>query len=71
METDTLSLSRLRPALAQNWLIGLFGIAYLVSQATILVIVAPAGNSFRRLPCFGFTACRRVTSLLVLYVSVR
>ena len=56
MEPDTLSLSRLRPALAHNWLMGLFGIAYLVSQATIAIILLPVRSHFMWLQCLGFTA---------------
>jgi len=50
------SLTRLRTALGQTWLIGLFGVAYLISQVTILIIVAPLGGQFPELQCFGFTA---------------
>jgi hypothetical protein len=56
MEPGALSLSRLRVTLGQTWLIVLFGIAYLISQVTILVIVEPLGGQFAKLQCFGFSA---------------
>jgi hypothetical protein len=58
MEARALALSRLRPALARAWLIGLFGSAYLVSQVTILILVAPLGGELAELQCFGFSAAK-------------
>jgi hypothetical protein len=55
MEPGALSLSRLRVTLGQTWLIVLFGIAYLISQVTILIIVEPLGGQFAKLQCFGFS----------------
>jgi hypothetical protein len=56
MESGDLSLARLRAALGRTWLIGLFGLVYLVSQVTILIILDPLGSSFVELQCFGFSA---------------
>jgi hypothetical protein len=56
MEAGVLSLSRLRPALASTWLLGVFGAAYLVSQVTILIIVAPLGGALLELQCLGFSS---------------
>ena len=60
MDPGPLSWIRLRAALGQTWLINLFGVAYLVSQVTILIIVEPLGSQFPELQCFGFTAERYV-----------
>lgn len=56
MESRALSLARLRSALDHTWLIAVFGIAYVASQATILIIVQPLGTSLAELQCFGFSA---------------
>ena len=56
MEPGALSISRLRATLGQTWLIVLFGIAYSISQVTILVILEPLGGQFAKLQCFGFSA---------------
>jgi len=61
MEAGALSLSRLRGTMGQTWLIALFGIAYLISQVTILIILEPLGDQFAKLQCFGFSAERYVT----------
>lgn len=58
MGSGPFSPARLRVALGQAWLIGLFGSAYLISQATILIIVEPLGGRLLKLQCFGFTAER-------------
>lgn len=55
-ESGALSPSRLRQTLGRTWLIVLFGLAYLASQATILIIVAPLGSALAELQCFGFSA---------------
>ncbi len=39
--TDALSLANLRTELGRTWLITLFGIAYAISQITIIVILGP------------------------------
>ncbi len=44
--TDALSLSNLRRALGRTWLIALFGIAYAISQITIIVILGPRVRPF-------------------------
>jgi hypothetical protein len=46
--------------LGRRWLIVLFACAYLVSQATILIILAPLGSSLPELQCFGFSADRYI-----------
>ena len=56
MKPQAFSLPQLRIVLGRGWLIWLFGIAYLVSQITILVIVEPLGSSFLELQCFGYSA---------------
>jgi len=53
---ETHALARLRAGLGHTWLIVLFGILYLVSQATILAIVEPLGSSLARLQLLGFSA---------------
>lgn len=58
MDTETLSLSHLRRALGRTWLIVVFGIVYLVSQVTILLIVHPLGGQFAELQVSGFSAER-------------
>ena len=58
MQPDNLVLSRLRGTLGKTWLIVLFGIAYAVSQVTILIIVEPLGHQFPELQCLGFSAER-------------
>lgn len=60
MEPAALSLSRLRRELGQTWLVVLFGIIYLISQVTILIIVEPLGGQFAELQCCGFSAERYV-----------
>jgi hypothetical protein len=60
MATNIFSLPQLRMILGRVWLAWLFGIAYLVSQITILVIVEPLGSSFLELQCFGFSAERSI-----------
>jgi len=60
MKSRAFSLSQLRLALGHTWLIGLFGIAYLVSQVTILIIVEPLGSSLAELQCLGFSADRYI-----------
>jgi hypothetical protein len=56
VSASVLSLSRLRSTLAQRWLIVVFGVVYLVSQVTILVIVSPLGSELGRLQVSAFTA---------------
>jgi len=60
MESRALTLAGLRPALGRTWLIALFGIAYLISQVTILLIARPLGGALLDLQCFGFTAAKYV-----------
>jgi hypothetical protein len=50
----------MREALGQPWLIVLFGIAYLISQVTILIILEPLGRQVAELQCFGFSAERYI-----------
>ena len=54
--TPTLALNRIRSALAQPWMIALFGIAYLVSQITIIVLLGPIEDSMIKLQTTGFKA---------------
>jgi hypothetical protein len=51
-----LALAQLRVDLGETWILVLSGLAYAISQATILVIVRPLGSSLLRLQCLGFSA---------------
>ena len=53
--TDTLSLANLRTELGRTWLIVLFGIAYAISQITILVILGPIEDAMIKLQTTGTT----------------
>jgi hypothetical protein len=52
----TATLDRLRPEIGQTWIIAVFGACYVVSQATMFVILRPLGASFLWLQCLGFSA---------------
>jgi len=54
--SSTLALTRIRSALANPWLIALFGIAYLVSQVTIIAILGPIEEAMIKLQTTGFSA---------------
>lgn len=58
---SALSLARLRAELGRNWLIALFGVAYAISQITILVIIEPLGSSLAKLQLLGFSAAEYLT----------
>lgn len=53
--TDRLSLANLRRDLGRTWLITLFGIAYAVSQITIIVILRPIEDAMIKLQTTGFS----------------
>jgi hypothetical protein len=48
--------TRLRTALNQPWLIAIFGVSYLISQATIICIVQPLADDFMWLQLTAFDA---------------
>jgi hypothetical protein len=54
--TGPLSLARLRSALDTTWLLALFGVAYLVSQATILFILGPVRADLAELQLLGWSS---------------
>jgi hypothetical protein len=51
--TDALSLANLRTELGRTWLITLFGIAYAISQITIVVILGPIEDAMLKLQTTG------------------
>jgi len=51
--TDALSLVNLRTELGRTWLITLFGIAYAISQITIVVILGPIEDAMLKLQTTG------------------
>ena len=51
--TDSLSLPSLRRGLGHTWLIALFGIAYAISQITIIVILEPIADAMIKLQMTG------------------
>lgn len=51
-----LTIRNLAQSLGRTWLIVVFGLAYLVSQVAILVILDPIAFELLRLQCFGFSA---------------
>ena len=53
--TDALSLANLRNELGRTWLITLFGIAYVISQITIIVILGPIEDAMIKLQTTGTT----------------
>ena len=53
---ETLNLPHLRASLARPWLIILFGVAYGISQITIIVILEPISDAMIRLQIGGFAA---------------
>jgi hypothetical protein len=56
--SGSLSLSRLRSALGRTWLVVLFGVAYAISQITILIQAEPLGRRLAELQCCAFSAER-------------
>ena len=54
--TNNLSLSNLRQELGRTWIIVLFGVAYLISQVTIIVILGPIEDAMIKLQTTGFSA---------------
>jgi len=56
-----MSLNNLRQQLGRPWIIVLFGFAYLVSQATILVVLGPVEHSMLKLQLTGFSVADYVT----------
>lgn len=53
--TDSLSLPALRRGLGHTWLIALFGIAYAISQITIIVILEPIADAMIKLQMTGLS----------------
>ena len=53
--TNGISLDNLRRELGQTWIIALFGLAYLVSQVTIIVILGPIGDAMIKLQTTGIS----------------
>ncbi len=51
--TNRISLDNLRRQLGQSWIIALFGIAYLVSQVTIIIILGPIVDAMINLQVTG------------------
>ena len=51
--TNNISLDKLRQQLGQIWIIVLFGIAYLVSQVTIIIILGPIEDAMMKLQVTG------------------
>jgi len=54
--TNNLSLSNLRQEFGRTWIIVLFGLAYLISQVTIIIILGPIENAMIKLQTTGFFA---------------
>jgi hypothetical protein len=54
--TDSTSLDNLRRELGRTWIIWLFGIAYVISQVTIIVILGPIENAMLNLQMTGTSA---------------
>ena len=54
--TNGLSLANLRAKLGRTWLITLFGIAYAISQITIIVILGPIVDEMIKLQTTGVSA---------------
>ena len=55
MTSNMMSLGRLRRELGRTWIIVLFGIAYLVSQVTILIILGPIEDAMLKLQLTGIS----------------
>ena len=51
--TNSISLDNLRRELGQTWIIVLFGIAYLLSQVTIIIILGPIEDAMLKLQMTG------------------
>lgn len=51
--TNRISLETLRRELGQTWIIVLFGVAYLVSQVTIIIILGPIEDAMLKLQATG------------------
>ena len=58
---DAFSLATIRCELGRPWLIALFGIAYVISQATIIVILGPIEDAMIKLQTTGFSASDYLT----------
>ena len=54
--TDALSLANLRRELGRTWLIVVFGVAYVISQVTIIAILGPIEDTMIRLQTTGTSA---------------
>jgi hypothetical protein len=53
--TNSISLDSLRRELGRTWIIVLFGLAYLISQVTIIIILGPIEDVFIKLQTTGTT----------------
>lgn len=58
---DSLTLTSLRIKLGRTWLIALFGIAYIISQITIIVILGPIEDAMIALQTTGTSASDYLT----------
>ncbi len=54
--TDALSLANLRHEIGRPWLIVVFGVAYVISQVTIIAILGPIEDAMIRLQTTGTSA---------------
>ena len=53
--TNCISLDNLRRELGRTWIIVLFGLAFLVSQVTIIIILGPIEDAMLRLQTTGIS----------------
>ena len=53
---DALSLQNLRHELGRTWMITVFGLAYVISQVTIIMILRPIADAMIMLQTTGFSA---------------
>ena len=53
---DLLSLPNLRRELGRTWLIAVLGVAYVISQVTIIVILGPIEDAMIKLQTTGVSA---------------
>ena len=58
---DALSLQNLRHELGRTWIITVFGLAYVISQITIIVILRPIADAMITLQTAGFSASDYLT----------
>ena len=56
-----MSLDNIRQQLGRTWIIVLFGVAYVVSQVTILIVLGPVEHAMLKLQLTGFSAADYVS----------